>query len=102
MTLEERVDSLEARLGKNDELVRELRDAVLVTTELESRQARAMKDLALETAAHGDWLRDHKDWLREHKEAIREHEEAMRNLDRRIAGLASGFGEFISRFGQQH
>jgi hypothetical protein len=81
--LEQRVDSLEARWGKNDEIVRELRDAVRVTAELENTQARRTKELAYEIAVHADWLREHK--------------EAMRDLDRRIAGLASGIGEFISR-----
>ena len=75
--------SLEQRLGKNDELVRELRDAVYVTAELETTHSKRMKELANEAAAHADWLR--------------EHQQAMRDLDSRIVGLVSGFGGFISR-----
>jgi uncharacterized coiled-coil protein SlyX len=74
MTMEERVDRLEKSLGKNDELVRELRDAVTVTAHLE--------------AAQGRLLKEHSKWLVEHKEA-------MKDLDERISRLVRGFGEFM-------
>jgi uncharacterized coiled-coil protein SlyX len=81
MTMEERVDRLEKSLGKNDELVRELRDAVTVTAHLE--------------AAQGRLLKEHSKWLVEHNEAIAEHKAAMKDLDERISRLVSGFGEFM-------
>lgn len=83
MTLEERMDKLEKALGSQDELVRELRDAVTVTAQLEARQGRVLKE-------HGDWLADH-------DRNMKEHEEAMKILDIRIANLVSGFGEFMRR-----
>ena len=81
--MEERVDRLEARLGSQDALVRELRDAVTVTAELEARQSRA--------------LLDHAAWLEEHDRAMLEFRENGKILDRRIADLVSAFGEFIRR-----
>jgi uncharacterized coiled-coil protein SlyX len=74
MTVEERVDRLEKSLGKQDEMVRELRDAVTVTAHLE--------------AAQGHLLKEHSKWLVERKEA-------MKDLDERISRLVSGFGEFM-------
>lgn len=72
--MEERVDRLEKSLGKNDELVRELRDAVTVTAHLEAAQGRLLKE-------HSKWLV--------------EHNGAMKDLDERISRLVSGFGEFM-------
>lgn len=83
MTIEERMDRLEAKLGSQDELVRELRDAVTVTAELEARQSKV--------------LREHSHWLEEHDRAMKAHDMAMKVLDERIADLVSGFGEFIRR-----
>lgn len=83
MTIEERMDRLEARLGSQDEMVRELRDAVTVTAQLEARQSHA--------------LRDHTEWLQEHDRAMKAHDAAMKDLDERIRQLVSGFGEFIRR-----
>jgi len=83
MTIEERMDRLEAKLGSQDELVRELRDAVTVTAELEARQSKA--------------LREHSMWLEEHDRAMKDHNLAIEDLDTRIASLVSGFGEFLRR-----
>lgn len=54
MTLEERMNSsretrIENYFGRHDDMVRELRDAVTVTAQLEARQARGLKD-------HTQWL----------------------------------------------
>ncbi len=81
MTAEERVDRLEKSLGKNDEMVRELRDAVTVTAQLEAAQSRALKEHAAELASHDRWMA--------------EHRESMKDLDVRIFRLVSGFGEFM-------
>jgi uncharacterized coiled-coil protein SlyX len=87
MTLEERVAGMEARLGKNDTLVIELREAVTATAYMEARHSRALKD--------------HSEWLSEHDKAItdsrKEFDERMKALDERIAGLVSAFGEYIRR-----
>ena len=85
MTIEERVDRLEANWGKTDPLVRELRDAVTVTAELENRQGKLVK-------AHGEWLA-------EHEAAMKEHDAAMKSLDKRIDKLVSGIGAFIAAQG---
>lgn len=85
MTIDERMERLENSAGKNDALVRELRDAVTVTAQLEARQGRVLK-------AHGEWLDAH-------EAAMKRHDQAMKDFDERIAGLASGLGEFIRRGG---
>ena len=82
MTIEERVERLEASWGKTDPLVRELRDAVTVTAELENRQGKLVKEHSLRIAEHEEWLR--------------EHQAAMKELDKRIADLVSGVGAFIA------
>ena len=78
MTTEERLDRLEARWGAQDDLVRELRDAVTVTAELERRQAKLLRE-------HSEALVEHEQWLKEHKAS-------MNDLDKRISDLVSGFG----------
>jgi uncharacterized coiled-coil protein SlyX len=83
MTLEERMDRLEKAWGSQDDAVRELRDAVTVTAQLEARQGRVLKE--------------HSAWLAEHAQFVKEHKEAMKELDVRIANLVSGFGEFMRR-----
>jgi uncharacterized coiled-coil protein SlyX len=83
MTLEQRMDKIEKALGSNDVLVRELRDAVTVTAQLEARQGRVLKE--------------HSEWLESHDRAMKEHRELMKELDRRIPGLVSGCGEFMRR-----
>jgi len=83
MTLEERMTRIENYFGRHDDMVRELRDAVTVTAELEARQARALKD--------------HSQWLQEHEQGMREHKQSMKELDERIANLVSGFGEYLRR-----
>jgi hypothetical protein len=87
MTVEERVGGLEARLGKNDALVVELRDAMTATAHMEARQSRALKE--------------HSEWLQEHDKAIaaskRDFDERMSDLDKRIKDLVSGFGAYLSR-----
>ena len=92
MTVEERMDRLEKRLGKNDELVMELRDAVTVTAQLEARQSKVLKQ-------HSKWLAEHDVALKKHSTELeadrKEHNSRMKELDRRIADLVSGFGEFI-------
>jgi hypothetical protein len=83
MTLEERMLKIEAAFGAQSDLMRELRDAVTVTAELEARQSRALKE--------------HAEWLVLHDKALREHDERMRIVDERIARLVSGVGEFMRR-----
>jgi hypothetical protein len=104
---------MEARFGANDELVRQIRDAVTVHAYWEASHSKAMKD-------HGVWLQEHdaaiaafrhetEQWAREGEQRAREGEqrareaeqrarefdERMKTLDQRIASLVSGFGEFI-------
>lgn len=83
MTLEERMQKTEAAFGSQSDLMRELRDAVTVTAELEARQSRVLKE--------------HTEWLVFHDKALREHDERMKAVDERIARLASGVGEFMRR-----
>ena len=90
MTLEERMTRLEAAFGPQSDLVRELRDAVTVTAELEARQGRVLKD-------HSAWLVDHDRSIKEHDEWMRKHREEMKSLDARIGNLVSGMGEFMRR-----
>ncbi len=94
MTLEERMDSLEARVGKDDEMIRALRDAVTATAHMEAANSRAIKE-------HAYWLVKQDEAIarsrEEHDRRITEHDLAMRELDRRIADLVGGSGEFIRR-----
>lgn len=83
MNIEERMDRMEAEYGKQSELMRELRDAVTVTAQLEARQGRLVKE--------------HSEWLVSHAQAMKDHDRRMKLLDERIAGLVSGFGEFMRR-----
>lgn len=95
MTIDERMDRLEQSLGKNDALVRELRDAVTVIAHLEARQGRALKE-------HGDWLASHEQAMKAHDAAMKAHDAAMKALDaamkaldERITRLVSGVGAFM-------
>ncbi len=101
MTIEDRVAGLEARLGKNDALVMQLRDAMTATAHMEARQSRALKE-------HAEWLVEHDKAIvesRQEREASRREWEAskrawdqrMNDLDKRIADLVSAFGAWISR-----
>ena len=83
MTLEERVARLEQRAGKDDEMVKELREAVIATAAMEALHSRAMKD--------------HAHWLVAHDKAIQEQCEFGLKLDGRIDALVSAIGSFISR-----
>ena len=83
MTPEERMTRIENHFGRNDDMVRKLRDAVTVTAQLEARQARALKE--------------HTQWLQEHEQGMKEHKQSMKELDKRITNLVSGFGEFMRR-----
>ena len=89
MTIEQRMERLEISPGKQDDLVKELRDAVTVTAQLEARQGRLVHD-------HSKWLEEHSRRLEEN-EKKQEHAQRMRELDKRIADLVSGFGEFMRR-----
>jgi hypothetical protein len=89
MTIEERVDRLEASWGKTDPLVRELRDAVTVTAELEHRQGKLVKE-------HSYLIAEHREWLQNHEASMKRHDAAMEVLDKRIADLVSGIGAFIA------
>lgn len=90
MTLEERMKKMEDAYGTQSDLMRELRDAVNVTAYLEARQGRVLKE-------HGEWLAEHDAAMKAHAAAVKEHDAAMKLLDERIAGLVSGFGEFMRR-----
>ncbi len=74
MTLEERMTAMEEAYGTQSDLMRELRDAVTVTAQLEARQGKIL-------TAHGEWLAS--------------HDEAMKSLDERIANLVSRMGAFM-------
>ncbi len=80
---------MEARLGKNDELVRELREAMTATAYMEARHSRA--------------ITDHDNWLAENTLAIqasrKDFDERMKALDSRITGLVSGIGAFMNKPG---
>ena len=84
------MSKIEAAFGAQSDLVRQLRDAVTVTAEMEARQSRALKD-------HTQWLVEHDRAIREHDVRMKEHDERMKTLDERIAGLVSGMGEFMRR-----
>ncbi|HYA18175.1 MAG TPA: hypothetical protein VEF06_11945 [Bryobacteraceae bacterium] len=90
MTLEERVAWLEQRAGKDDEMVKELREAVTATAAMEARHSRAIKD-------HNEWLVAHDKGMLELREMMRKREEAAVQLDARISALVSAIGAFISR-----
>ncbi len=90
MTIEERLAGMEARLGKNDELVRELRDAMTATAYMEARQSRLLKD-------HGEWLAFHDRTMREHDDRMKVLGERIEGLGERIESLVSGIGEFMRR-----
>ena len=83
MTIEERMDKIERAFGAQDDLVRELRDAVTVTAELEAAQGRIVKQ--------------HSAWLAELASSRTEWEARMQRFDERIANLVSAFGEFLWR-----
>jgi len=89
MTLEERMAAIEKAYGTQSDLMRELRNAVTVTAELEARQGKVLKE-------HGQWLASHQEWLARHEAEKREHAERMKELDVGIADLVSGFGAFIA------
>src|SRR5580658_5618433 len=99
MTIEERMDRLKAKLGSQDEVVRELRDAMTVNARLGSRHSQMVeghqKWLEEETLAlvrHREWmirhdeaLSRHEGWLEEHDRGMRELRERDKLLDDRIA-----------------
>jgi len=95
MTVEQRLARLEKSLGKQDEMVRELRDAVTVTAHLEAAQSRMLKEHAEAIVSHDRWIVEHNAWMVEHNAAMAEHKSAMKDLDERISRLVSGFGEFM-------
>jgi uncharacterized coiled-coil protein SlyX len=102
MTLEERMTAMEKAYGTQSDLMRELRDAVTVTANLEARQGKVLKEHGEWLASHSEWLASHEAAMREHDAAMREHAErkrehdaAMKDLDVRITRLVSGFGAFM-------
>jgi polyhydroxyalkanoate synthesis regulator phasin len=88
MSLEERVARLEASRGKDDEMVRELRDAVTATAYMEAAHSRAMKD-------HAVWLVAHDEAIVAQRQQMKELGERIDQLGERIDKLVSGIGEFI-------
>jgi uncharacterized coiled-coil protein SlyX len=97
MTIEERMDRMEAEYGKQSELMRELRDAVTVTANLEARQGRLVKEHSEWLASHEQAMRDHHARMKDHDARMKDHDTSMKMLDERIVGLVSGFGEFMRR-----
>jgi uncharacterized coiled-coil protein SlyX len=97
MTIEDRLAALEKSAGKQDAMVRDLRDAVTVTANLEARQSRLLADQVEEVAKHADWLKEHRAAMKEMEERMVEHRAAMVVLDERISNLVSGVGEFMRR-----
>ena len=94
MTIEERLNQLEARAGKNDELVRTLRDNFEVIASLEGRQSTLLKD-------HSEWLVAHDKAMAELDKRIAnlaiEAREADKHLEKRISELVVAIGEFVRR-----
>jgi hypothetical protein len=110
MTVEERMDRLERALGAHDELIRELRDGLIVNARLQADQERRQE-------AHAKWLEEHERAMKafderldrmaaeqertkaEHERTLRElaaeRDRAKKELDERIANLVSAIGEFI-------
>ncbi len=84
------MQKIEDAFGAQSDLVRELRGAVTVTAALEARQGRVQKE-------HGEWLASHDAAMKAHDAAMKAHDARMEDLDHRIAGLVSGFGEFLRR-----
>jgi hypothetical protein len=99
MTLDERVQRLENSWGKSAPLVCELRDAVMVTAELENRQGKILKDALERIAEHNEWAQ-HTKRVAEHEVWFARHEAAMKVLDERIATLVSVIGELIRKEGR--
>ena len=64
-------------------MVRELRNAFTLTSQMEAYQSGAM--------------RDHAEWLVAHGRGMQELREQSQALDRRISGLVSRIGEFMRR-----
>jgi hypothetical protein len=108
MTIEECVARLEARLGKDDPLVVQLRDAATATALMEARQSLALRE-------HAEWLVEYdkaivesrreaeaskREWeasKREWAASRREWDQRIKDLDKRITDLVSGFGAYLSR-----
>jgi hypothetical protein len=98
MTIEERIAGMESRLGKNDELVRELREAMTATALMEARQSRAIRQ-------HTEWLEENTLAIQASRNAFdeslkasrKDFDERMKALDVRITNLVSGMGEFMRR-----
>jgi uncharacterized coiled-coil protein SlyX len=97
MTLEERMQRMEAAYGTQSDLMRELREAVTVTAELEARQSRLQKEQSEWLVSHEKRLASHENWLASHEESMEKHDRAMEILDERIKDLVSGFGEYLRR-----
>jgi uncharacterized coiled-coil protein SlyX len=97
MTIEDRLAALEKSAGKQEPMVRELRDAFAVTADLEARQIRLLVDQVEEVAKHADWVKGHRAAMKEMEEWMVEHRAAMKVLDERISNLVSGVGEFMRR-----
>jgi len=100
-TIEERLDSLESRFGKNDELVRGLRENYIVMVEMEARQSRLLREHSEIMAQHDLSLARSRENAERMEAQFRRsqalHEGRMAEIDRRIADLVSGFGEFMRR-----
>jgi len=80
MTIEERMDKIEAAFGKQDALVIELRNAVTVSAALEARHEQVMKD-------HTEWLRGHDQAMLEFREQNRAFHEQTAKLQENNAAL---------------
>ncbi len=94
MTIEECVARLETRLGENDPLVVQLRDAATAAALMEARQSLALKEQA-------EWLVEYEKAIvasRQEAEASRrEFDRRMKVLDKRITDLVSAFGAWLSQ-----
>ncbi len=80
MTIDERMDKIEAAFGKQDALVIELRNAVTVSAALEARHEQAMKD-------HAEWLIGHDQAMLEFREAMLEFREQNQAFHEQLAAL---------------
>jgi chromosome segregation ATPase len=90
MTLEERLAAVEQELAdlrrqRLREAVKDLQEAMTVTSHAQARLERSHQD--------------HREWLESHNKAMTEHAQAMREIDERTHAIVSAIGELTVRIG---
>jgi len=97
MTLEERLAAVEQELAdlrrfRLREAVKDLQEAMTVTTYAQARLERSHQDLA-------EWNESHTRAMKDHDRAMAEIREIQRRTDERIDKLTSAIGELTARMG---